>query len=152
MATYPSVAYTDAVRAAQVRLGSPLGRRATDTDTAAGGLGPDERAFVEARDGFYQATVSATGWPYVQYRGGPAGFVRAIDGRTIGYADLRGNRQYISVGNLAGDDRVALFFMDYATRSRLKIFGRARIVEDPDDERPVRSPPSPTAAMWSGPS
>jgi predicted pyridoxine 5'-phosphate oxidase superfamily flavin-nucleotide-binding protein len=96
-------------------------------------LGPAEVAFIEARDGFYQATVSETGWPYVQYRGGPAGFVRAVSSTTIGYADLRGNRQYISVGNLAGNDRVALLFVDHATPARLKLFGRARLIEDTDE-------------------
>lgn len=135
MTTYRSIAFTDAVRQTQRRLGSPLTRHESEPDPSALGLiGPDERAFIEARDGFYQATVSETGWPYLQYRGGPAGFVRCLDDRTLGYADLRGNRQYISVGNLASDDRVALFFMDYANQARLKAFGRARLVEDPHDE------------------
>jgi predicted pyridoxine 5'-phosphate oxidase superfamily flavin-nucleotide-binding protein len=79
------------------------------------------------------ATVGETGWPYIQHRGGPAGFVRVLDGSTIGFADFRGNRQYISVGNLAGYDRVSLFFMDYASKTRLKLLGRARVVgaDDP---------------------
>jgi len=74
--------------------------------------------------------VSQTGWPYVQFRGGPPGFVHVLDSTRIGYADLRGNRQYISVGNLASDDRVALFFIDFATRRRLKLFGHASVSED----------------------
>ena len=73
------------------------------------------------------------GWPYVQHRGGPPGFIRVLDSRTIGFADFRGNVQYISVGNLLGDDRIALFLMDYANRRRLKIWGRARIVHEADD-------------------
>jgi hypothetical protein len=92
-----------------------------------------ETHFIAARDGFYQATVSETGWPYVQFRGGPAGFLKVLDGRTIGYADFRGNVQYVSVGNLLTDARVALILMDYANRSRLKILGRARLVEESED-------------------
>lgn len=92
-----------------------------------------ETAFIRARDGFYQATVSETGWPYVQYRGGLEGFLHVLDEKTLAYADFRGNRQYMSVGNLSGNDRVALFFMDYANRRRLKLLGHARIVEAKDD-------------------
>ena len=74
------------------------------------------------------ATVSETGWPYIQHRGGPTGFVRILDENTIGFADFRGNRQYVSVGNLMNDDRGSLFFMDYPNKTRLKMFGRVRIV------------------------
>jgi predicted pyridoxine 5'-phosphate oxidase superfamily flavin-nucleotide-binding protein len=74
------------------------------------------------------ATVTETGWPYIQHRGGPVGFMRVLDDRTLGFADFRGNRQYISLGNLSTDDRVSLFFMDYPNRRRLKLFGRARAV------------------------
>lgn len=89
-------------------------------------LGEWEMDFIRARDSFYVATVSETGWPYVQHRGGPAGFVKIIDIKTIGYADFRGNTQYISMGNLTKHDRVALFFMDYPSRTRLKLLGHAR--------------------------
>ena len=92
-------------------------------------LGPDEREFIVTRDGFYMASVSETGWPYVLYRGGVKGFLRVLDERTLGFADLRGNKQYISTGNLEHDNRVALFLMDYPTQSRLKILGRAEIHE-----------------------
>lgn len=92
-----------------------------------------EAAFIRARDGFYQATVSETGWPYVQYRGGPTGFLHVLDEKTLAYADFRGNRQYLSVGNLTANDRIALFFMDYANRRRLKLLGHARMVEAEDD-------------------
>jgi uncharacterized protein len=92
-------------------------------------LGVDEQAFVRERDGFYLASVSETGWPYVQYRGGQKGFLRVLDPQTLGFADLRGNKQYISVGNLHHDDRVTLFLMDYRTQSRLKIIGHAEIFE-----------------------
>ena len=92
-----------------------------------------KQAFIEARDGFYQATVSESGWPYVQFRGGPSGFLKVIDAKTIGYADFGGNVQYLSVGNLNADARVALILMDYANRARLKIWGRARIVHAAED-------------------
>ncbi len=92
-----------------------------------------EAAFIRARDGFYQATVSETGWPYVQYRGGPKGFLHVLNEKNLAYADFRGNRQYLSVGNLGANDRIALFFMDYANRRRLKLLGHARVVEAGDD-------------------
>ena len=97
-------------------------------------LCPQEAAFIGMRDSFYMATVSETGWPYIQHRGGPAGFLKVLDEKTIGFADFRGNRQYISVGNLKSDDRVSLFLMDYANKARLKILGRARIVDASDEE------------------
>jgi predicted pyridoxine 5'-phosphate oxidase superfamily flavin-nucleotide-binding protein len=95
-------------------------------------LGPNEAGFIASRNSFYMATVSETGWPYIQHRGGPAGFVRVLDNKTIGFADFRGNRQYVSVGNLKTEDRVSLFLMDYPNRARLKILGRARIVDGND--------------------
>jgi predicted pyridoxine 5'-phosphate oxidase superfamily flavin-nucleotide-binding protein len=81
----------------------------------------DEAAFIGARDSFYMATVSESGWPYVQHRGGPVGFLKVLDEKTLGFADFRGNRQYISLGNIAVDDRVSLILMDYPNRARLKI-------------------------------
>ena len=92
-------------------------------------LGEQESAFIQARDSFYMATVSETGWPYVQHRGGPIGFVRVLDERTIGFADFGGNRQFVTVGNLRRDDRVALFLMDYPNRKRLKILGRVQLID-----------------------
>jgi ferredoxin-NADP reductase/predicted pyridoxine 5'-phosphate oxidase superfamily flavin-nucleotide-binding protein len=97
------------------------------------GVSQQEAAFIEAADHFFQASVSETGWPYVQHRGGPAGFLKVIDRNTIGFADLRGNRQFISQGNLSHDGRIALFLMDWVAKRRLKIMGRARIVERDDD-------------------
>ena len=90
-------------------------------------LGEEERAFIEARDSFYMATVSENGWPYVQHRGGRTGFLRVVGPTRLAFADYRGNRQMLSTGNLAGSDRVALFLMDYPRRERLKILGHARI-------------------------
>jgi predicted pyridoxine 5'-phosphate oxidase superfamily flavin-nucleotide-binding protein len=88
-----------------------------------------EAAFIAARDTFYMATVSETGWPYVQHRGGPPGFLKVLDERTLGFADYRGNKQYVSVGNLLTDDRVSLFLVDYPARRRLKILGHARALD-----------------------
>ena len=131
---YYDIAFTPAVRAMQSRMGSrsiyaPL----DDADDRRDALTADETDFIQGRDGFYQASVSGSGWPYVQYRGGPVGFLKVLDGRSLGYADFRGNVQYISVGNLQGNDRVALILMDYANQRRLKILGRARLVDHGDD-------------------
>jgi uncharacterized protein len=127
---FAEIAFTPLVKEEQLQHGSRhLYARGEGPSAAGDRLGPDEQDFIDARDGFYMATVTETGWPYIQYRGGPAGFLHVIDHRTLGFADLRGNRQYISTANLKHDDRVALFFMDYARQSRLKILGRARIHE-----------------------
>ncbi len=103
-------------------------------------LGPDEVGFIAGRDSFYLATVSETGWPYVQHRGGPAGFVRALDEHTLLFADVRGNKQFLSVGNLSANDRLAIIFMDDPNQTRLKLLGRATIIPvsaEPVDQRPV---------------
>src|SRR5215470_6289958 len=86
-----------------------------------------EAAFIEARDSFYMATVSQNGWPYVQHRGGPPGFLRVLNSSSLAFADYRGNRQMLSTGNLAVSDKVTLFLMDYPNRTRLKILGHARV-------------------------
>jgi len=129
--SFAQIPLTPDVQAVQARMGSrrayhPMEIGAVE-DSA---LGPVEIAFIAARDSFYQATVGSNGWPYVQHRGGPAGFLKVLDAHTLGYADFSGNRQYISVGNLAGDERVSLFLMDYPQQQRLKIWGRARVVEE----------------------
>jgi hypothetical protein len=132
---FAEIAFTPAVLAEQARQGS-AGSYAKFLDPAAAPgnrLGPAEAAFVAQRDGFYQATVSETGWPYVQFRGGPRGFLKVLDEGTLAFADFRGNRQYLSVGNLKGDDRVALILVDYPNRRRLKVWGHARIVDAADD-------------------
>ena len=90
-------------------------------------LGPHETEFIAARDSFYMATVSASGWPYLQHRGGPAGFLRVLGPSRFAFADYEGNHQMVSTGNLAGDDRVALFLMDYPNQRRLKLLGHARV-------------------------
>ncbi len=126
---YSEIAFTPAVRDMQTRMGSRDNYAPLDhTDDRRDELGPMEAEFIAARDSFYQATVSETGWPYVQFRGGPAGFLKVLDGKTLGYADFRGNMQYISVGNMANNDRISIILMDYANRARLKILGRVRLV------------------------
>ncbi|MDB5999185.1 MAG: pyridoxamine 5-phosphate oxidase [Rhizobacter sp.] len=131
---FADLAFTPAVRAVQTRMGSRGAYARLDQDEDRHeALTPFETEFIEARDGFYMATVSETGWPYVQFRGGPAGFLKALDAKTLAFADFKGNVQYVSVGNLQGNDRVSLIFMDYAHRSRLKVMGRVRLVEAADD-------------------
>lgn len=131
---YAKLAFTPRVKAMQSEAGSREHYASMD----AGPLLSDELAereasFIRARDSFYMATVSEDGWPYVQHRGGPVGFMKVIDSGTLGFADYRGNRQYLSAGNLLGDDRVSLFFMDYPNRRRLKLLGRARLVGREDE-------------------
>lgn len=125
------LAFTENVRALQTRMGSRDAYASGEQHAAEEPLlGLAEIAFIAARDSFYLGTVSETGWPYVQHRGGPPGFLKVLDSRTMGFADFSGNRQYISTGNLAGDDRVSLFLMDYPHQARLKILGRARVVDE----------------------
>lgn len=109
-------------------------------------LGPDEAAFIHAQRSFYMATVSETGWPYVQHRGGAAGFLRVVDAKTLTFTDLPGNRQFISVGNVANDDRVALILMDYTHRQRLKLLGRLSVQESPGEARTERTR---RRSMWT---
>jgi predicted pyridoxine 5'-phosphate oxidase superfamily flavin-nucleotide-binding protein len=127
MSRFAQIAYTDSVRAVQRVEGSAsvadrLLARAAGPDP----LGADEARFLQERDGFLIATVNQDGWPYIQHRGGPPGFVHVLDEHTVAFADVRGNRQYITVGNLRDDDRVALLFLDHAHRMRLKVLGHAR--------------------------
>ena len=125
------LATTPAVEAAQVRFQS---RRMTGTaPSMPDEIGEIEREFIETRDTFYLASVTETGWPYVQHRGGPVGFLRVLAPDTIAFADVRGNRQMLTTGNVAANDRVALILMDYPQRSRLKIIGHARVLPAKDD-------------------
>lgn len=124
---YMQLMLTPSVQQAQERY---FGRhQAVDAAAERTPLGPHEAAFIASRDSFYLATVSETGWPYVQHRGGPAGFFRVIDAFTVGFADFKGNRQLLSTGNLSVDDRVSLFLMDYPRRERLKLLGHARVLD-----------------------
>lgn len=128
--TFASVLFSEPVKQLQERYGS---RTAYARMEKAGAgeqvLGPDEMDFIAARDSFYMSTVTPDGWPYIQHRGGPAGFLSVIDEHTLAFADYAGNKQYITSGNLTINDRVALFLMDYPNRTRLKIIGHARILD-----------------------
>ena len=125
---FMNIALTPSVRAAQAAMGADhlwqdfKGHREFDRFTH------NEAVFIAERDSFYMASVSETGWPYAQHRGGPRGFLKMVDDRTLAFADYRGNRQYISTGNLAADDRACLFLMDYAGRARLKVYARVEQV------------------------
>ena len=125
------IAFTPAVKAWQARLGSRAGyaRRAEKRDWS-DSVTPELAAFLAERDSFYLATPSAEGRPYIQHRGGPAGFLKAIDDKHLAFADFGGNKQYITAGNLSENDRASIFLMDYANRQRIKLWGRARVVED----------------------
>lgn len=106
-------------------------------------LSQNEASFIAERDSFYMATVSHDGWPYMQHRGGPRGFLKILDSKTLAFADYSGNKQYISAGNLAENDRVALFLMDYPNQTRLKIIGHAHTIEpgtDPNLDRLIADP------------
>jgi predicted pyridoxine 5'-phosphate oxidase superfamily flavin-nucleotide-binding protein len=132
---FAEIAFTPAVQAQQEARGSRASyARLAEGEARNDRLGAKEVEFIQARDGFYLASVSETGWPYVQFRGGPPGFLRVIDECTLAWADFRGNRQYVSVGNLGGDDRVSLILMDYANLKRIKLFGRAEMLEVGADE------------------
>jgi predicted pyridoxine 5'-phosphate oxidase superfamily flavin-nucleotide-binding protein len=132
---FAEIAFTPAVQAVQTIMGSRRHYAHTPGDvTYNQELGPEEIEFVQARDSFYISSVSETGWPYVQHRGGPPGFLKVLDRNTIGFADYRGNRQYVSVGNVSKDDRVALILVDYPHRARLKVLGHARIVSADEPE------------------
>jgi uncharacterized protein len=125
---YLDIAVTPNVRTAQAAMGSDRLWTDREFDRKSDRFTPQEAQFIGERDSFYIATVSETGWPYVQHRGGPRGFLRVIDDRTLAFADYRGNRQYISIGNLAADNRASLILMDYAQRTRLKIYAHVEIV------------------------
>ena len=131
---FQELAFTPRVKEQQEEHGSRRQyERVEQTAPPGNTLGPTEHDFLQRRDSFYMASVSETGWPYVQHRGGPKGFVRVINPGLIGFADLRGNKQYVSLGNLGHDSRVCLFFMDYPYQARLKILGRVEIHEHDAD-------------------
>jgi uncharacterized protein len=126
---YLNLLFSPSVKAAQQQNGSRDAYAKRDGASEPDRLTENETQFIASRDSFYMASVGAGGWPYVQHRGGPPGFIKVLGERTLGLADFRGNRQYVSVGNLVDDNRVALFMMDYARRARLKLLGRARVVD-----------------------
>lgn len=127
---FTQIAFTPAVKAAQEQRGSReiyarFEQSGTENDTVT----PEIEEFIAQLDGFYLGTVSSNGYPYIQFRGGSPGFLKALDDKTLGFADFKGNIQYVTVGNLSENDKAFLFLMDYRHRKRLKIWGRARYVE-----------------------
>jgi hypothetical protein len=142
---FAEVAFTESVKAAQERNRARVqNERLEKMGGPNDEFGPAEAAFIAERDSFYMATVSETGWPYVQHRGGPPGFLQVLDARTVAFADFRGNRQYLSVGNLARNDRVSLILVDYPNRQRLKVLGHIRVVDAGDDPELVKRVEMPT--------
>jgi predicted pyridoxine 5'-phosphate oxidase superfamily flavin-nucleotide-binding protein len=136
MRTFAELAFTPAVRALQERHGSRAAYARLQCESEPGaGLGPPEAEHIARADSFYLATVSETGWPYVQHRGGPPGFLRIVSPTRLSFADFRGNRQYVSTGNASRDERASLIVMDYANRRRLKLLGRLRFTAL-DEARP----------------
>jgi uncharacterized protein len=136
---YLEIATTDAVKQLQERWGS----RSTYSRRESGpishqDLGPEEIAFIKAQDSFFLASLNEKGWPYIQHRGGPPGFLQVLNDHKLGFPDFNGNRQYLSFGKTLTNPRVSLFLIDYPLRARLKIFGHASLVEGDDLPEPLR--------------
>ncbi|MFN0123456.1 MAG: pyridoxamine 5'-phosphate oxidase family protein [Blastocatellia bacterium] len=129
---FAEIAFTESVKAQQQKYGSRKSYARMEAMARGNEISEAEAEFIAGRDGFYLATVGESGFPYVQFRGGPKGFLQVIEPRKLAYADFRGNMQYISVGNLTRNDKAALILMDYANRQRLKIYARIEIVEAKD--------------------
>ena len=130
---FGALAFTDAVKAMQEKAGSRVSYARMERDKYVDGLTENEIDFIEQRDSFYMSSIGENGFPYIQHRGGPKGFIKVLDAKRIGFIDFRGNMQYISVGNIATNNNVALIMADYPARARLKILARAEIVELKDD-------------------
>lgn len=132
---FAEIAFTESVKQLQELQGSRNNYASMEEGEDYNNLLSEvESGFIAERDSFYMSSVSETGWPYLQHRGGPAGFMKVLDERTIGFADFGGNRQYVSTGNFLKNDRVALFFMDYPNRRRLKLLGRVRLIGTEETE------------------
>ncbi len=129
---FAEIAFTESVKAQQKKYGSRGSYAKMEAQERGNEISENETGFIAERDGFYLATVGENGYPYVQFRGGPQGFLKVLDAKTLAYADFRGNLQYISVGNLTRNDKAALILMDYANRQRLKIYARIEVVEAKD--------------------
>ncbi|WP_028451671.1 2Fe-2S iron-sulfur cluster-binding protein [Chitinilyticum aquatile] len=141
---FAAITFTDSVKAAQSRYHSRESNQGFElAEDSRSEITPREAEFIAARDSFYMATVNENGWPYVQHRGGPAGFLKVLDEHTLGFADFRGNVQYLSVGNLNANDKISIILMDYPNRRRLKLWGRVRIVHEIDDPALIAALESP---------
>ncbi|HEU5166617.1 MAG TPA: pyridoxamine 5'-phosphate oxidase family protein [Chitinophagaceae bacterium] len=130
---FAAIAFTDAVKAMQEKLGSRASYARMERDTYVDGLTQNEIDFIAQRDSFYMASIGENNFPYIQHRGGPKGFLKVLDVKRIGFIDFRGNMQYISTGNIATNNNVALIMVDYPARARLKILAKAEIIELTDD-------------------
>ena len=130
---YPALAFTDAVKKIQEKSGSRNSYARMERDTYVDGLTENEIQFISNMDSFYLATISENGYPYIQHRGGPKGFLKVLDKKRIGFIDFRGNMQYISIGNMATNNNAAIIMVDYPARARLKILAKASVIELKDD-------------------
>ena len=133
MDSYGAHMFTAAVQDAQEKAGTRDKYARVYETRLRGDMDADVRAFLESRTSIYIASIGDTGWPYVQHRGGPAGFIKVLGGDLIGFADYKGNKQFITTGNLATSDRVSVFAMDYARKARLKLIGHASMIDAQDD-------------------
>jgi predicted pyridoxine 5'-phosphate oxidase superfamily flavin-nucleotide-binding protein len=145
---YLEIATSDAVKHLQERWGSrSTYSRLENGPLSNNQLGPEEIAFIEAQDSFFLASLNESGWPYIQHRGGPPGFLKVLGNNRLGFPDFKGNRQYLSFGNMLKNPRVSLFLIDYPARARLKIFGHAKLVEGdnlPEALRKIENDPGAT--------
>jgi predicted pyridoxine 5'-phosphate oxidase superfamily flavin-nucleotide-binding protein len=126
---FAEIAFTDAVKKLQEKHGSRKGYERIEKFSEVNGLTDQEMSFINNRDSFYLASIGVKEFPYVQHRGGPKGFVKVLDSKRIGFIDFIGNKQYVSAGNIGTNNKVALIMIDYPTRTRLKIFAKAEIVQ-----------------------
>jgi len=131
---FTKLAFTDSVKKIQEQYGARKSYARIEISGDKYVLTDREIPFIKSRDSFYMATVGENGWPYVQYRGGAIGFLKVINNTTLGYADFRGNMQYISTGNINSNSRASLFLIDYPSRQRLKIWAESKVVEADDDQ------------------
>ena len=137
---YLDLVTTDNVKFYQTRFGSRAAyAKQTSGPVVHAELGPEESEFIASQDAFFLGSAGENGWPYVQHRGGPTGFVKVLDSQTVGFPEFPGNRQYISYGNIKGIDRVSLFFIDFPLQARLKLLGHARLVEKSDEPELIQS-------------
>ena len=147
---YLEIATSDAVKQLQERWGSRSAYGRLETGPLTNNqLGPEEVAFIETQDTFFLASINENGWPYIQHRGGPPGWLKVLGNNQLGFPDFKGNRQYLSFGNILNNPRVSLFLIDYPARARLKIFGRAKLVEGndlPETLRKIENYPGATTA------
>lgn len=130
---YASIAFTEAVKSLQEKNGSRANYARMEQSSYVDGLTDNEMDFIAGRDSFYMATIGENGFPYIQHRGGPKGFLKVLDPKRIGFIDFRGNMQYISLGNIHTNNKVSLIMVDYPAKARLKIYAKAEILELNDD-------------------